>query len=1067
MLFVFLSVSVAAQNATVTGVVFDDLGEPVIGATIMEKGTTNGTITDFDGNFTIDVNSNIIVVSYVGMKTQELDVKGKSNVKVTLASNTQDLDEVVVIGYGTVSRRDLTGSVASVSAKQISAVPVASASEALQGKMAGVQITTSEGSPDAEVKIRVRGGGSLTQDNSPLYIVDGFPASSISDIAPSDIQSVDVLKDASSTAIYGARGANGVVIITTKSGKEGKTEVSFGASYGVRNVVKTMEMLDAYEFALYQHEIQPTSFTYGTYDDLEIYKSIKGRDFQDELFGRTGNQQNYNLSINGGTKEMKYSISYARNEEKAIMLGSGFTKDNVNAKINSNINKWLTVDFNARYSYQVIDGLSGGADSNQSNKSYSSVARSAIFRPITPLSELSDDDDDNTSANYNPIEITNATHKEQIRFQQNYNAGLNWTPFKGLRFRSEFGYGHRFNNSDQVWDYQATTNSKLGESGFAQAQMQRHITKEWRMANTVNYDKKKIGGTALSINALLGQESSSKQTHRTLYTAVGYEIGTTIDEILAAMHNGTPQTINTYIEAKDNLMSYFGRLNIGFTDKYMLTATMRADGSSRFTEGNRWGYFPAAAFAWRINDEEWMQGASEWLSNLKGRLSIGTSGNNRIDVTYMHPTYNLQGEVSNSIYFDEKNTVKILEHGAILANPDLVWETTITRNLGIDFGFLDHKISGSVDAYWNTTNDLLMKVEVPPSTGYTNQYRNFGKTSNKGVELTMDFAIAQKKNFNLNANFNVAYNRGKIESLNGMNSYFVSSNSWSGNDIGCINDFFIEEGGRIGEVYGYKYDGFYTTNDLEYKNGTWVEKDGVKSSQAITGPVMLGGMKIQDANGDGVIDEKDKVRLGNTVHPVSGGFGINGNVKNFDFNIFCNYSLGGKVVNHAKLRTSFYHNSSANWNLNSDFKLANRYSNIDPATGKRMTDKSYVENYLSKGNSLEDLYAYMNKVNDGKTLFNPAAMTQAPLTDRDVENASFLRINTISLGYTLPKKAVEKILLKNVRFYVTGYNLFVFTNYSGVDPEVDSATSTPLTPGVDYATYPKSRSFVGGVNVTF
>ncbi len=1085
MLFAALSLSVSAQTITVSGNVKDTAGEPIIGASVVEKGnTSNGTITDLDGNFTLKVPSKATVtISYIGMRTQDIELKGKTNINVTLEDDAQALDEVVVIGYGTVAKRDLTGSVASVSAKQIAAVPVSSASEALQGKMAGVQITTTEGSPDAEIKIRVRGGGSLSQDNSPLYIVDGFPVSSISDIAPTDIQSVDVLKDASSTAIYGAQGANGVIIITTKSGKEGKTEVSFGASYGIRNVTKMVDVLNPYEFALWQHEIQPTSYTYGAYEDLEIYKSVKGNDYQEELFGRTGNQQNYNVSVNGGTKELKYSVSYAHNDEKSIMLGSGFTKDNINAKINSTINKWLIFDFNARFSYQTIDGLAGGADSNQSNKAYSAVARSAIFRPVPAISGSGDDDDENVVSYYTPVEQTNATYKKQARFQQNYNAGLSWNPFKGWKFRSEFGYGYRYNNTDQVWDYQATASSKLGMPGFPQAQMTRVITNNWRLANTVSYDNDKLMNGDLRLGVMLGQEMKSSQDKRTIYSAVGYEVGTKVDEILAAMGNGTPQPINTYIGIKDNMSSFFGRFNATLQDKYLLSLTMRADGSSKFAEGNRWGYFPSAALAWRINEEEWMKGTENWLSNLKLRLSYGTAGNNRIDPKYMYTTYALRSSVSNSIYFGETyGETKILEHGDILSNAALKWETTYTRNLGIDFGFWNNRLSGTFDLYWNTTKDLLMRTTLPTATGYSYQYKNFGQTSNKGIELTLDASLVSSKNFNLNFNFNIAYNRGKIDSMNGMNGYYESSSTWSGNDIGCNNDFYIEEGGRLGEVYGYVYDGYYTTNDLYYDTAdrSWKTRDGVINSSSMTGGnLTLGGIKLVDQltedtdgdgipdQGDGVINEKDKVRLGNTIHPVNGGFGLNGNWKNFDFNIFCNYSLGGKVINHTKLRSSFYSGSSNNWNLNDDFTLANRYSNIDPVTGERMTDRTYIDNYLANGNTLEDLYGYMNEVNAGKALYNPAAVTTAPLTQLAVENGSFLRINTVSIGYTLPQTLTSKWLIKNIRLYVTGYNLFVFTKYSGADPEVDSATSTPLTPGVDYASYPKSRSFVGGVNLTF
>ena len=654
MLFAAISFSVSAQTITVKGNVKDTSGEPIIGASVVEKGnTTNGTITDLDGNFSIKIDGKkTLVISYIGMKTQEIAVQGKKIINVTMTDDSKALDEVVVIGYGTVAKKDLTGSVSSVSAKQLESIPVSSATEALQGKMAGVSISTAEGSPDADVKIRVRGGGSLSQDNSPLYIVDGFPVSSISDIAPTDIESVDVLKDASSTAIYGARGANGVIIITTKSGKEGKTEVNFGASFGFRKVVSEVGVLDPYEFVLYQYELDQSASRYGYYDDLEIYKSIEGNNYQDQLFGRTGNQQQYNLSISGGTKQTKYNISYARNDEKSIMRNSGFSKNNINAKLSSEINKWLSIDFNARLIYQKIDGLSGGADTNSSSKSYSAVSRSVIFAPLNPLTEDTDDENAN-NARYNPTEVTDATYKQQRRFSQNYNAGVNWKPFKNWTFRSEFGYGWRYNNTDQVWEYKATINSKFGYAGNPQAYLTNENSKNWRNANTITYDNKKLFNGRDRFNVLIGQEATSSQTNKTYTTSVNFSHNATANEILANMAGGTALPTSSSIGIKDNLVSFFGRANYTLMDKYLFTVTMRADGSSKFAKGNRWGYFPSAAFAWRMSDEAFMQNTREWLSNLKFRLSYGASGNNRIPSGSMYQSYSIAGTSDQSIYFDE------------------------------------------------------------------------------------------------------------------------------------------------------------------------------------------------------------------------------------------------------------------------------------------------------------------------------------------------------------------------------------------------------------------------------
>ena len=1072
LLFATMSLSLSAQTITVTGNVKDTTGEPIIGASIVEKGnTTNGTITDLDGNFSIKVDGKkTLVISYIGMKTQEIAIQGKKSINVTMADDSQALEEVVVIGYGTVAKKDLTGSVASVSAKDLAVVPVSNVSEALTGKMPGVSITTTEGSPDADVKIRVRGGGSLSQDNSPLYIVDGFPVSSISDIASSDIQSIDVLKDASSTAIYGAKGANGVIIITTKSGREGKTEVTFGASFGVRKRVGEVGVLSPYEYVLWQQELNQDGNNYGNWQDVDIYRSIKGNNYQDQLFGDTGSQQLYNLNVSGGTKDTKYAVSYSRSDEKSIMIGSGYTRDNITAKLQSKLNKWLTLDFNNRFSYTKIDSLSGGADTQESSKAYSIVARSVIYRPIT---RLSDDfvDDDTGNTDYSPTERIESTYKKQTRLQNNANASLTWEPLKGLKFRSEFGYGWRYNNVDQVWAAKATSNSKFGYSGQPQAYLTKRVQKEWRLANTVTYDKSKLLTKDDKLNVMLGQELTSSKYTDTNMTSVGFDKDTTIDQVLAQMGNGVALPTQTYIGINDNMSSFFGRLNYTLKDRYLLTATLRADGSSRFSSGNRWGVFPSVALAWRINEEAFMRNSQDWLSNLKLRLSYGTAGNNRIDASYMYTTYALAGTSDRTIYFNEA-AAPMLQHGVMLANPGLKWETTITRNLGVDFGLFNNRVTGSVDVYWNTTKDLLMRTTLPGASGYSYQYQNIGQTSNKGIEFLTDIVITDKKNWGLNFSFNIAYNRGKIDKYPGGSTW--ESSRWSGSGVVSNEDFYLEEGGRLGEVYGYMYDGFYTTNDLKWNGTSWeIRKDAegnpvvANSYSTVTGTLEPGAMKLKDVDGNGTIDAKDKVRLGNTIHPITGGFGFNGRfLKNFDFTLSFNYQIGGKMINASKAASSSYDGSRQHYNLNDNFTLGNRFSRIDPATGENMLSRSYANSYIT-ANGEEAYYAYINQVNGSKSIFNPATVTGRPLTSWDVEDASFLRLQTVSIGYTLPKSWTQKIHMNNVRIYATGYNLLCLTKYSGVDPEVDCCTSTPMTPGVDYAAYPKSFSVVGGINVTF
>lgn len=1106
-LFAFMATVIQAQ--TIKGNVKDSGGEPIIGASVREVGTKNVTVTDLDGNFSINMTSGKeLQITYIGMKPKTVKTAGKSVVNVVMEDEATALDDVVVIGYGTVKKRDLTGSVASVSAKQIENIPVSNVTEAMTGKMAGVNITTTEGSPDAEIKIRVRGGGSLSQDNSPLYIVDGFPVSSISDIAPSEIETIDVLKDASSTAIYGARGANGVIIVTTKSGKEGKTQVNFNASYGWKNITKEIGVLNPYEFVMYQYENASASnkpltrtSNYGNWWDLDIYKSIEGSNFQDEVFGNTGTQAMYNANVSGGSKDLKYNVGYSHNQENSIMSKSGYNKDNISAKLQAKLNKWLTFDFNGRMSYQKIKGLNGGADTNDSNSANSLVANTITYAPVQELKTTGDEDEENsTSSRRSPTERLDGTHKLQTRFQQNYNASLTWKPFKNWTARTEFGYGWKYYNTEQAWNARASVGSKFGYSGRPQAYFIRDDYKTWRNANTITYDNKKLFGGRDHINVMVGQEwSSDKQTQRTS-TSVNFPLDFTIEQILANTNAAEVPLGNTSdIKENENMLSFFGRINYTMMDKYLLTFTLREDGSSKFAKGNRWGLFPSLALAWRVSDEKFMKSTQSWLSNLKLRLSFGTAGNNRIpsgmlsptfmmaDNTGKHPGFNNgSGEVNTGMLEISKANGKF-----VLYNPNLKWETTTTRNIGIDYGFFRGRISGTLDLYWNTTDDLLMLQTIPSSTGYERQYQNVGTTSNKGLEFTTNVVIFDNKKFNLNFNFNISYNKNKIEKLAGGAHYETSS--WGGSKITKgEGDFLLQEGGSLGELWGYKSQGFYTVfdpatgqGDLVLDGTTWrlataidghiggynadgtpIYTDVTNESYSQFGSLYPGVAKVE-ADEDGKAKYQ---RLGNTVPKVTGGFGFDGmlktNIGNFDFNVFCNYSLGNKIYNATALGASFMNNGYVGYNILSDFDLAHRYSWIDPETGLNLARPSSAT--VAYYGSSEAIMTRLNEINANARAWNPAANTKMVVLDTYLEDASFLRINNITVGYTLPKNWVRKLWLENVRVYFTAYNVYCFTNYSGYDPEVDtSSKGNPMTPGIDFAAYPKSRSFVAGINVTF
>ncbi|WP_418856374.1 SusC/RagA family TonB-linked outer membrane protein [Prevotella sp.] len=1062
----FLVGSVSAQS--LKGNVKDSNGEPIIGATIQEKGSKNMAVTDLDGNFSIGLSGGKqITVSYIGMKTATVNVGGKSSVNVVMEDEATTLNDVVVIGYGTVKKKDLTGAVTSVSAKDLANIPVSTASEAIQGKMAGVTVTTTEGSPDAEIKIRVRGGGSLSQDNSPLYIVDGFPVSSISDIAPNDIESIDVLKDASSTAIYGARGANGVVIVTTKSGKEGKVQVNFGASLGIRKVMKELEVLSPYDYAKYQYETQyGKDQEYGDWRDMDIWKSVAGSNWQDELFGRTGLQQIYNLSVNGGSKETKFNVSYSRTDDKSIMMGSDFTKDNINAKLNTKLNKWLSLDFNARLAYSVVNGLNSGGDTNDASASNSIINKAITYRPVEPLNASSEDDADETSnTDINPYDRMTGTYKQQRRFRQDYNAGLNWKPFKHFTFRSEFGYTWRYENTDQAWDKLATRNDNTG-AGAPKSRFSRVDVRNWRNANTLTYDTKNAFAKGDRLNVLVGQEWSSSLQKNYYISVIDFPSDFTLGEVLAHQGAGKTQPAANTIGAKDNMASFFGRVNYTYADKYLLTATFRADGSSKFASGNRWGFFPAVALGWRISEENFMKHIN-WLSNLKLRLSYGEAGNNRIPSGSIYQPFSFPNDYSKlkEPYFDGTMGT-VMELGNTKSNTDLKWETTITRNVGLDFGFLNSRINGTLDFYWNTTKDLLMKSKISSSSGYSYMYKNFGQTSNKGVELAVNAAIIEKKNFTLNVSANISYNKNKIDKLN-------TGAEWDTNygipDAATTQNFRVVEGGSLGEVWGYRLRGYYTAYDAEknpngelvWTGSKWALREGLlDKSSTIMGSLQPGSPKLKvDENGD-VVKEK----LGNTIAPWAGGFGFNATFYGFDASVFFNYQFGNKIVNGTKMGSSFFHDTRKGYNLNSDF--LNRYSSIDPANGLSLANPTNVAQYYEGGEAA--VIARLNELNANASIYNPVLVTKMYLTDYFVESASFLRLQNLTVGYTLPKKLLKNIFLNNVRFYFTGYNLLTITGYSGNDPEVDSSSKkSPMSPGVDYASYPKSRLYVFGVNVSF
>ena len=640
--------SISAQTVKVN--VKDSQGEAVIGASVIEQGTRNGGVTDFDGNFTINLSAGKpIVISYIGMKTKTVNAKGKSEIAVVMEDDATTLQEVVAIGYGSVRKKDLTGSVATVSSEALQAVPVANASEALTGKMAGVNITTTEGSPDAEVKIRVRGGGSITGDNTPLFIVDGFPVESISDIPASDIEDITVLKDASSTAIYGSRGANGVILVTTKSGKEGKVNVAYNVFYSWKKMAKKLNTLSASDYVNYQWEYaqlrdNEEKFTnlFGNYQDADLYANAPTNDWQDQVFGRTGHTFNHNLTISGGSDKTQFNFGYAHIYDKAIMIGSGFSRDNLSLKLKHKASKSISMDFNVRYANSTVYGA-GANESKNEVSSADSRLKNVMIYPMFNFTDLSDGYDPDLQLT-NPITSVYDTDRKQNRQTFNMNGSVTWEIIKDLKLKVELGLDWYYNTDQKYYGnstYNARTNSVDADGTHPMAYFIDSKRQTYRNTNTLSYDfKKLLGKNSLhKLNVLLGEETINKRSSVNEDRLSHYPTSFTAEQTWSLSTQGTPYLVNKYINADDNLLSFFTRANYNYDDKYLISATFRADGSSKFAKDNRWGYFPSAAIAWRISSEPFMKSTEKWLDDLKLRLSYGTAGNNNIPSDQMAPVW--------------------------------------------------------------------------------------------------------------------------------------------------------------------------------------------------------------------------------------------------------------------------------------------------------------------------------------------------------------------------------------------------------------------------------------------
>ena len=1058
--------SVFAQSRQISGVVTSSENkQPVPGVTVTVKGTKTAVTTNAEGRYriTVDGSATTLVFTSASFTAFEAAIGSDNVINAEMTPDVKAIDDVVVIGYQTVRRKDLLASVASVSARDLKDIPINSAAEALNGRLAGVTATTSEGSPDAEVRIRVRGGMSITGDNSPLYIVDGVQVENgLTAISPQDIQSIDVLKDASATAIYGARGANGVIVITTKSGRQGRTIVSYNGFVGVKMLANKLGVMDPYDFVIYQSERSRGSSTDSTtftnnfgrvFDSLDRYKYVPEVDWQKKVFGNNGFMQTHNVNVMGGNKKVTYNFAYTFNDDQAIVINSSYKRHLLNLKGDYKITKNLKVGVGARYTRQDVYGA-GVSDTKGS--SYNRLRNAVKYRPFISTTQELDDPDPLADPNvgnglnlYNPISLANAEYRKRSTDIFNVTAFVQYQITKNLSFKSTFGYDYN-KLIDRQFNDTLTPYSIIQGGRKPVVGLDTTIRKTMTNSNVLQYSVKNYKGMH-TLDVILGEETYDlrTETHQNLFR--NYPNNISYSEAfkqtnLAVPFAGYPRMRET----RYTNLSFFGRVNYSLLDRYLFSFNVRADGASKFAPGKQWGYFPAGSVAWRVKNEKFLKDV-EFISDLKLRAGFGTVGNNRIDDYLFLTSYRYDG----TYYYGINNQTVIAYFPGSLVNPELKWESTLNKNYGIDLGLLKNRVNLSVDIYDNASKDLLLFVPIASTYGYTTQYQNVGKTTNKGVEVQLNTAILRRpKGLNWNANFNISFNRNNIEQLGVGQEFFYPPAAWGVS--GQPTDYIIKIGEPVGSMFGLVTDGFYTVNDFNYNNGIYTLKSGVVSNAGIIGVVQPGAIKFKDLNGDGVVDlNNDRQIIGDPTPKFTGGLNQQFSWKQWDMSLFVNFSYGNDIYNANKIEfTNGYTNNSNMLDI-----MSGRWKVITP-TGETA---QWVVGNTVYGIAPDQLAA----LNANATIWQPIRSAGAFYPHSwAIEDGSFLRFNNLTIGYTFPAKKLTGTKLSKLRLYFTANNFAIITNYSGYDPEV-SVRSNPLTPGLDYSAYPKSRSFIFGINASF
>ncbi|QZE14654.1 TonB-dependent receptor [Halosquirtibacter laminarini] len=1017
-----------AQKGLVKGVVKDDQGLPLPGVTVVLEGTTTGTITNYDGMYSLKTKKNgKLVFSFIGYKSVTEPIKGRSKIDVELENDIQQIGEVVAVGYGTKSIKDVTSSIATVKAEELAKAPVANFDQALAGRMSGVQVSASDGTPGKGMQIVIRGGNSVTGDNTPLYVVDGIAMESFDpgSLSTNDIESMSILKDAAASAIYGSRAANGVFLITTKGGKVGPTRISVNVNGGVQWIPRRMDVLDPYHFVTLQEEVAYELG--GTYIDNfkehwvspELYKDSKGTNWQDEIF-RTSFIKNANVSLSGGNKSTRHYASVNFVDQEGTMINTGYQKINSQLRLNHTFSNKAKFGLNFNYNHtdQKGETISG-------NNRNSIIMDALTFRPVNPVIddglEEGIDLDDRNNLRFNPVKnLTNTDRSYQIDALR-INGDFSFDLAKGLVFKTTAGFNVDTRKLSKSYGYD-TYQGRRGVNGinsYIESRRKYVLTN----TNTLNYNKR-VGNSKW--NLLLGEEASSIVSD--YVRAAGANMP--IDD-LGADNLGMGTTFPAPKSSKtgNTMLSYFSRVNYSYKEKWLLSATFRADGSSRFTGDNKWGYFPSASVGYRMIQEPFMQ-SQDFISNLKLRATWGQNGNNKIGD---FSAYNLMNATTSSGYMFEDLYHKGLVY-TNLQSEDIRWETTTQLNFAIDLGFADERIKTTLEWYRKNTTDLLLNADMAPSTGFDKTYKNVGEIQNQGMELAINTINVKTRNFEWRTDFNISYNRNKCISLNDGQTELLTNPDWSFKY--SEYQYITRVGESVGQFYGLKSDGVYTVNDFNMVDGAYVLKDGIPNNGAKVAP---GSTKLVDVNKDGTINNKDRVVIGNAQPDYFGGISNNFRYKNFDFSFFFQWSVGNEILNANRVVLEIPE-TKTNYNYLSS--VAGRYSYTNP-------DANTDINIIRNGN-------VYGKPTNGNFV-----------SDRFIEDGSFLRLKTVQVGYQFSKKMAKKMHLSKARLYASGQNLYTWTNYSGFDPEVSVGKNGALTPGLDYSAYPTSATFTVGLEIGF